>query len=219
LYQLKITEKKEINNNRRLEYQLKMNIELTEKEFNNKIILDNREFVPKATKEILICVNSLFYCTEKLVCNYPGGPYTGTNPDLIFVESINNISDGFPKSFYELVNLDKHWRNAYRGLENITFHNSMFFPDDTLKHIECILAKSHNIKTYFYAQYGGIENDEQLNLRRKEYKKRKKGLFFDDSIMKSASNVLNEFNDLRETKSSLSKSINSYTKNSTNFKN
>lgn len=135
---------------------------LIDRQFNNDIIKNNRDFLPKAGQTIIYSMNQLYDKTQVMVMNYPGILRTGREPDLLFRNTIDKLSSGFPNSFEELKSIDEEWRTSYKSFENIISENSIFIPTQLYKDLIKFSKTSYEIKTYFYGFYGEISDDQKL---------------------------------------------------------
>ncbi|WOY89002.1 hypothetical protein R7892_10020 [Ligilactobacillus murinus] len=196
----------------RLMKELEAKIDLENRTFQHKIILNNRKYIPNATRAILKAINQLFVCTKKLVVNYPGTGQTGTHPDFIFSDPISDKVAGFPNSRDEIFELSGNWIKAREKINSTLSENSAFLPEeirnDILKYIDCCA----DIKNYFYGYYVRIKSEEDFEREKAEYKEQIQKLEFVREKVKTERtyHVLSNYDDLQKLKSDLINKISCY---------
>lgn len=218
-FSMKKTRLQEEKNSERLLEELKTRKDLEIKTFEHNLVMNNREHIPNATRDILIAINELFDCTEELVLNYPGTAYTGAQPSFIFSNTIDNLVTGFPNSREEIIELSKYWYHSHKKLNNVLVENSMFLSGDIISDIKNYEEHCRNVRDYFYARYSGIENEEEFRVKKNKYQEQVDEYAFvrKDGIASPTHSVLNSYNIIKKNKSILVNKINDYQKQKTDF--
>lgn len=218
-FNLKMTKLREEKSSERLIIELDKKNELKIRSFEHNVSMNNREFMPTITRSILIVVNQLFDCTEKLVLNYPGTTYTGTHPSFIFSNTIDKLITGFPNSIEEIVELSNSWYQAHKTFSNVIVENTIFLSNDILSDLNNFEIGCKNIRDYFYGRYSGIEDRQQFELEREEYNDQVRNFSFveKDGITTPAHSVLKIYDELVESRNNLTTHINEYLKRKTDF--
>lgn len=190
---------------------------LVDKQFNNDIIKNNRDFLPKAGQTIIHSMNQLYDKTQVMVMNYPGILRTGRKPDLLFRNTIDNLSSGFPNSFEELKSIDEDWRKSYKGFENIISENNIFITSELYQELIGFSKVSYDIKSYFYGFYGDVSDKQELLSAINKFNK----IYPDGELITSEKAnqyyVLNYFEDLENRKKEIIKNLGNYMKDATNI--
>ncbi|HDT8076439.1 TPA: hypothetical protein RD661_002810, partial [Enterococcus faecalis] len=114
---------------------LKAEEEIELKTFEHNIVMNNREHIPNAARNIVVEINQLFDSTEELVFNYPGTGYTGERSSIVFSSTIDDLITGFPNSMEDIKELSNTWYHSNKRFKNVMFENSMFFPTELMNEI------------------------------------------------------------------------------------
>ena len=149
---LRKAEVHEHNENKRAKSEIEFKDKLEQRDFDHQIILNNRERIPTSSKEIMTALITLYNSTEKFVANYPGTPYAGTHPSLLFTSTISHLNDGFPGSFSDLMIIDSNWNDANMSFDKVTSENALFISESIRVSLNTFEKECNSIRTYFYAR-------------------------------------------------------------------
>lgn len=203
---------------KRLDIELQKKDEFLQTEFKNKIIMSNREIIPVSSKKIIVALNDFYSCTQALVMNYPDTPYTGTNPELLFQNSITSLADGFPSSLNQLTSLDNNWKHASKKYEDSIAENGIVMSSEINELLNTFKTKCSGIQSYFYGHYGDINTPEKFEKMKKEYKQKDRlSLISSKGTAEPTHSVLNIYSNLTKLKKNLIETINDYVKETSSF--
>lgn len=198
---------------------LKAEEEIELKTFEHKIVMNNREHIPNAARNIVVEINQLFDSTEELVFNYPGTGYTGERSSIVFSSTIDDLITGFPNSMEDIKELSNTWYHSNKRFKNVMFENSMFFPTELMNEIWEYEKNCSDIKDYFYGRYSSIKSEEEFSAQKNEYQKQVDTFVFiqKDGVASYTHNVLSIYNTIKKSRSVLVNKINMYHKQKTGF--
>ncbi|EIN1665943.1 hypothetical protein LOJ90_003007, partial [Enterococcus faecalis] len=168
-FTMKKTRLQEEKNSDRFLKKLKAEEEIELKTFEHNIVMNNREHIPNAARDIVVEINQLFDSTEELVFNYPGTGYTGERPSILFSSTIDHLITGFPNSMEDIKELSNTWYHSNKKFKNVIFENSMFFPTELMNEIWEYEKYCSDIKDYFYGRYSSIKSEEEFSAKKNEY--------------------------------------------------
>lgn len=188
--------------------------------FDQQIILNNRECIPDASQKILYAVINLFDISEKLVANYPGAPVI--RPDLLFTNTITHLNHGFPESLQTLEKLTSEWNKLYTRFNKVTANNALFMSTDIKTTLNTFSQKSDSIKTYFYGYYEKINTNETFKQAKIKFNATPFTDYlhtktFGDDTHDLLNGVLNDYTNLIQLRKTLQTKITKYTQETTNI--
>ncbi|EGO7986257.1 hypothetical protein FEW53_002384 [Enterococcus faecalis] len=219
-FMMKKTRLQEEKNSERFLEELDAKKELELNTFKHNIIMNNREHIPQAAKDVVLAINELFNCTENLVFNYPGTCHTGKQPSILFKSTIDNLLIGFPDSIEEIKELSNNWVYSNKNFNEVIFENSMFLSNEILDDVWKYEQHCKNIKDYFYGYYSEIiENEKEFNSKKNNYHKQVANYEFmsEVGIESPTDTVLSIYNTIKKSQSILVNKINTYQKQKTGF--
>ncbi|EOL50376.1 hypothetical protein [Enterococcus caccae] len=218
-FMIKTTKLNNENRFRELKLEISRKSEADNKKNEHDILMNNREFITKSIQNMSKCMNILYNTTERLVANYPGTPYTGTHPDLLFKNTISNLSAGFPISIDELNRLDEEWGKAYKNFDDALIENRIFLSKDVNDRFIEFQKNCYNIKTYFYGRFAGVNSDIDLEKYRVEYNNQVQEQVFlsSEGLGSPTKKVLDLYDKLNDSRTKVVSSIQEYEQKKTKF--
>ncbi|WP_419155262.1 hypothetical protein [Weissella minor] len=163
-----LADKNEQASTERLKIQLESSEKIAKQKYNYDVILNNREYLPKAAQSTLKAMNELYASTSTLVSYYPH--MNAFIPQVLFsTEDVTFLNSGIPKTLDDLTKLTFNWHECNKKFEDVLSENKMFFSSDIQHLLMEFKINCSDVKDYFYGMYGDMSQDRLTQLQYKAH--------------------------------------------------